>query len=699
MKNKSNKVTSKLAGLLILCSIMFSAVVLMNQYDQMIKFDANIFNNYYVASDLGEKTLQRYYDAYKDELTFEEIYDKMLNEESEFTYDKEYYEDFLTIREYRETAGGLEYELVTSDREVSTLPKDVSAMFEDDITAEESEKLLANYYMIAKLKFDENGNITVIHELGSTGTRLFDTYADSLYDEGIKIKDADVILAISKAPINTGAFGYEIARGYQHGILKTLPFYLIGISLILVTLVFAMPYKTLSQLRTYKVMTRLPLEFTLLAIPIAIVLQLIFTVSVLMIATQASDYKQILLDTLLFDDKMVEQMILGINYLSWISFFTLLVCSLFIVKEMMAKGLGNAIKEHSLIVQLVKKLFISLKQLFAYIAQINFNEPYQQRLLAIVGVNFIIISILNALWFFGIVGAIIYSVVIYVLLSKVYTRVQQDYKILVSDIQTLAAGQLDKSLNQDYGIFNPIKKEIADIQKGFATAVREEVKSQNMKTELVANVSHDLKTPLTSIVTYVDLLKTDTLTDELRQEYLDIIDRKAERLRVLIEDLFEMSKATSGNITLNLEDVNIVALLKQTVFELEDNLTAANIMMKQQSSSDKVMVKLDSMRTYRVFENLVLNICKYSLPNSRAYIEVDETQTEVYITFKNISSEEITQSSDRLKERFVRGDQSRTTEGSGLGLAICESFVTLQGGRFDILIDGDLFKVMIVFPK
>ena len=699
MKNKSNKVTVKLVGLLILLSIIFSAAGLMNQYDQMIKFDANIFNDYYVASNLGGKTLQYYYDAYKDELTFKEIYDKMLNEESEFTHDKEYYEDFLTIREYRETTDGLEYELVTSDREVSTLPKDVSAMFEEGLTTEESEKLLANYYMIAKLKFDAVGNITVIHELGSTGTRLFDTYADSLYGEGIKIKDADIILAIPKVPINTGTFGYEIATGYQYGILKTLPFYLIGISLIVVTLVFAMPYKTLNQLRTYKVMTRLPLEFTLLAIPIAVVLQLMFTVSVLMIATQASDAKQLMLDTLLFDDKMVEQMILGINYLSWISFFTLLVFSLFIVKEMLAKGVGNAIKEHSLIARLVKKFFISLKQLFAYLAQINFSEPYQQRLLAIVGVNFIIISILSALWFFGIVGAIIYSVVIYVLLSKVYTKVQQDYKILVSDIQTLAAGQLDKNLNQDYGIFNPIKKEIADIQKGFATAVREEVKSQNMKTELVANVSHDLKTPLTSIVTYVDLLKTDTLTDELRQEYLDIIDRKAERLRVLIEDLFEMSKATSGNITLNLEDVNIVALLKQTVFELEDNLTAANIVMKQQSSSDKVIVKLDSMRTYRVFENLVLNICKYSLPNSRAYIEVVETPTEVHITFKNISSEEITQSSDRLKERFVRGDQSRTTEGSGLGLAICESFVTLQGGTFDILIDGDLFKVMIIFPK
>ena len=214
-----------------------------------------------------------------------------------------------------------------------------------------------------------------------------------------------------------------------------------------------------------------------------------------------------------------------------------------------------------------------------------------------------------------------------------------------------------------------------------------------MKTDLISNVSHDLKTPLTAIITYADLLKDENLSEEKRKQYIETLDRKAQRLQVLIEDLFEMSKATSGNITLNIENIDVIALMKQTLLELEDKLEEANL------SEGKVILPLDSQRTFRVFENLVINMTKYAMPNTRVFIDIIENKDNVEIIMKNMAAEEITFNVDTIAERFVRGDESRNTEGSGLGLAIAKSFVELQGGIFNISVDGDLFKVKIVFVK
>uniref|UniRef100_UPI000FED0C69 sensor histidine kinase n=1 Tax=Paraclostridium sordellii TaxID=1505 RepID=UPI000FED0C69 len=274
-----------------------------------------------------------------------------------------------------------------------------------------------------------------------------------------------------------------------------------------------------------------------------------------------------------------------------------------------------------------------------------------------------------------------------------------NYNILLDMTKEIANGNLDVKIDKDLGVFDVLKKEIENIQAGLKKAVNEEVKSQKMKTELISNVSHDLKTPLTSIITYVDLLKDENLSEEDRKTYLETLDRKSERLRVLIEDLFEVSKANSGNVSLNIIDVDIISLMKQTLLEVDDKFKESDLKIRTNFPSEKVMMKLDSQRMFRVFENLLINISKYAMPSSRVYIDIVNESEFVKISFKNMTEEEIKFNVEDLVERFVRGDKSRNTEGSGLGLAIAKSFVELQGGRFKISVDGDLFKVTIIFKK
>ena len=216
-----------------------------------------------------------------------------------------------------------------------------------------------------------------------------------------------------------------------------------------------------------------------------------------------------------------------------------------------------------------------------------------------------------------------------------------------------------------------------------------------MKTELITNVSHDLKTPLTAIITYVNLLKNPHISEEERKSYVDILDQKTQRLKVLTDDLFEVSKAQSGNITMNFMDVDVVSLMKQVRLEMEDQIADSGLLFRWNLPEEKIIMNLDGQRTYRVFVNLISNILKYSMPNSRVFIDVMPDKSSVQICFRNISMAELDFDVERLTDRFVRGDASRNTEGSGLGLAIAKSFVELQHGTFKIDVDGDLFKVTI----
>ena len=248
--------------------------------------------------------------------------------------------------------------------------------------------------------------------------------------------------------------------------------------------------------------------------------------------------------------------------------------------------------------------------------------------------------------------------------------------------------------------FTTLADNINNIRDGLDKAIDSQLRSERMKSELITNVSHDLKTPLTSIINYIELIKNEeNITPEYLKDYVNVLDSKSKRLKVLIEDLFEASKASSGNIELNMEKIDIIQLLRQSIGELEEKLSEANLDLKINVPEDKVYVRADGRRLYRVLENLLSNISKYSLPNTRVYIDITEVEGRVKLIMKNISSYELNFDPEEIMERFKRADDSRNTEGSGLGLAIARDLVKLQGGEFVIDIDGDLFKSIIEFDS
>ena len=228
-------------------------------------------------------------------------------------------------------------------------------------------------------------------------------------------------------------------------------------------------------------------------------------------------------------------------------------------------------------------------------------------------------------------------------------------------------------------------------------AVETSLKDERMKTELITNVSHDLKTPLTSIINYIELLKKEEIESEDAKHYIEVLDGKAQRLKHLTEDLVEAAKATSGNIELNMMVIDFRELMTQALGEFEERFKEKELELIASQPEEPVRIMADGRRLYRVLENVLQNVCKYAMPKTRVYIELLKQQEKAVFTIKNVSQAPLNISSEELMERFTRGDESRTTEGSGLGLSIAKDLTALQNGKFDIILDGDLFKVVIEF--
>lgn len=268
-------------------------------------------------------------------------------------------------------------------------------------------------------------------------------------------------------------------------------------------------------------------------------------------------------------------------------------------------------------------------------------------------------------------------------------------------LQNIYEGKTEIQLDEKElkGTLKEMSIYIKDIANGFSNAIEQNVKAERLKAELITNVSHDIKTPLTSIINYVDLLKKENIQDEKIRNYIDILDQKSKRLKKLTEDVVEASKASSGNLKLNIEEIDLIELLNQTIGEFKDKFEEKNLKIVVQKPKENVKIKADSRYIYRIVENLFTNITKYTVEDSRVYIDIIENGENYDITIKNISKEKLNITSEELMQRFVRGDKSRNTEGSGLGLSIAQSLTSLQGGKLTIKIDGDLFKVNIRWPK
>ena len=346
---------------------------------------------------------------------------------------------------------------------------------------------------------------------------------------------------------------------------------------------------------------------------------------------------------------------LAVNFLGWAAVFFMEYICVAQLRQLFC-GPVYYIKNRLLVILFVRWIWKKCKKLYHYVTDIDINEDLHKSIIKIILANAVIVTIICCMWFAGIFGVIVYSIILYILLKKYGKKLQGQYQSISN-------------------------------------------KSQQMKYELITNVSHDLKTPLTAIITYVDLLKNPDLTEEERKSYVETLDLKSQRLKVLIEDLFEVSKANSGNVQMNFMDVDVVKLMKEVRVEMSDKIEQSNLDFRFNLPEEKVILSLDGQRTYRIFENLLNNVIKYAMPFTRVYVDIVNGDSEVVITFKNMSAQELNFDAEHLTERFVRGDSSRNSEGSGLGLAIAKSFTELQNGQFDISIDGDLFKVTIRFRK
>ncbi|MFC4619155.1 sensor histidine kinase [Camelliibacillus cellulosilyticus] len=319
------------------------------------------------------------------------------------------------------------------------------------------------------------------------------------------------------------------------------------------------------------------------------------------------------------------------------------------------------------------------------------------------------------LFFIGIIGASGFGIAIviaepatfpiYVLLFIIFTLptlfifIKQigNFNRLVNYTSDLVNGHADQDLViKGKSIVAKLAGHINTLKHGVSHLQKEQAKSERLKTELITNVSHDLRTPLTSIITYSELLKTPNLSDEDREAYLEIIDRKSKRLKVLIDDLFEASKMASGAIELVKEKIDVVQLLQQALAENDETIQGSNLQLRVTTPEQPVTAIVDGQKLWRVFDNLIGNILKYSLEKTRVYISVKTEQERTVITFKNVSKYELSENIDELFERFKRGDTSRHTDGSGLGLAIAKSIIDLHDGIMDIDVDGDLFKVTVI---
>lgn len=356
----------------------------------------------------------------------------------------------------------------------------------------------------------------------------------------------------------------------------------------------------------------------------------------------------------------------------------------------------DAIKSVSLILGDATSLIDKVKNFYHYLNDINFDDESNRRVLLLILFNLLIMLL------FGRLGALFfipYCLILFYIFTTRQKKHRDNFKAVKDITSRISNGEFDEPVDEELGVYEPLKDDLRNIQHGIEEAVAKELTSQRMKNELITNVSHDLKTPLTAIISYIDLLKNTEITEEERESYLATLEKSADRLKHLIEDLFDISKANSGNVSLEYMEVDLISLLKQVEMECRSTLENRELTIKHQFSDEKILLDLDPQKACRIFENLISNAAKYSLEHTRIFITVMDFDTRIDVEIKNVSKEELDFTPEEIVERFTRGDKSRNTEGSGLGLAIAKSFTELMNGNMRIDIDGDVFKVQISFYK
>jgi signal transduction histidine kinase len=297
-------------------------------------------------------------------------------------------------------------------------------------------------------------------------------------------------------------------------------------------------------------------------------------------------------------------------------------------------------------------------------------------------------------WFWIIYLPILYVATVYLLLKESHGR-----QLVKEGLLQMADGNLDYQFDTTQLSHDNLEmaEALNHLNEGMKKAVDAQMKSERLKTDLITNVSHDIKTPLTSIINYVDLLKRENIEDEKIAGYIKVLEQKSARLKQLTEDLVDASKISSGNVEIQLQEIDLCEFLQQVNGEFEEKFESKNLQMVCKFPDSPLPILADGRHLFRVFDNLYNNAFKYAMTGTRVYIEIAKEEDKTVFTMRNISENPLNCSADELMERFVRGDVSRTTQGSGLGLEIARNLVQLQNGRLELYLDGDLFKVKIFF--
>lgn len=734
IKLKSNKEIYKSKGiiaiLVMIAIIVTSALGMCSSYkiiDKSAKSKkVNYFNEYGFANLIAESSYALYYDSMKENEN-QSASDFLLDIKKNITEEADEYSSYIqealnnNIDQFnRETLGwnndaNLKYYYYNTINNKTNTTLNENVKFENN-NIDLSEVNKDKYQFYAVVNFDNNGNVDVSEINGGDKEVLKSNIECSLidirneydisnsdYEEGyynidIKpIKNMTFVYAVPKTitSYDNIRWGIENADISIYESMGAGGAFIIAGIVALIALIF--PIKKAKSTILFRKISKIPFEVWIIIIGLAIA-ALGPLAGQLIKATLNGDLQVIFVE--IIPSLIIPERIIWIfNFIIWLLSYSAVFFFVLVIKYVFNVGVIDYIKERTIFGMVIMLCVMIIKRTLDEITKVDLREKNNKLIIKLLAINAVILLIITSIWFFGIPVVILYSVILFFIIRKYVDKISEKYSKLREATSKIAEGNLDVKIEEDLGLFEPFKGDLEKIQCGFKKAVDEEVKSQRMKTDLISNVSHDLKTPLTAIITYADLLKDENLSDEKRKQYIETLDRKAQRLQVLIENLFEVSKATSGNITLNIENIDVVSLMKQTLFELEDKLEEASLLVRKNMPKEKVILPLDSQRTFRVFENLIINITKYAMPNTRVFIDIIENEDDVAIIMKNMAAEEITFNVDTIAERFVRGDESRNTEGSGLGLAIAKSFVELQGGTFNISVDGDLFKVKIVFVK
>lgn len=734
IKLKSNKEIYKSKGiiaiLVMIAIIVTSALGMCSSYkiiDKSAKSKkVNYFNEYGFANLIAESSYALYYDSMKENEN-QSASDFLLDIKKNITEEADEYSSYIqealnnNIDQFnRETLGwnndaNLKYYYYNTINNKTNTTLNENVKFENN-NIDLSEVNKDKYQFYAVVNFDNNGNVDVSEINGGDKEVLKSNIECSLidirneydisnsdYEEGyynidIKpIKNMTFVYAVPKTitSYDNIRWGIENADISIYESMGAGGAFIIAGIVALIALIF--PIKKAKSTILFRKISKIPFEVWIIIIGLAIA-ALGPLAGQLIKATLNGDLQVIFVE--IIPNLIIPERIIWIfNFIIWLLSYSAVFFFVLVIKYVFNVGVIDYIKERTIFGMVIMLCVRIIKRTLDEITKVDLREKNNKLIIKLLAINAVILLIITSIWFFGIPVVILYSVILFFIIRKYVDKISEKYSKLREATSKIAEGNLDVKIEEDLGLFEPFKGDLEKIQCGFKKAVDEEVKSQRMKTDLISNVSHDLKTPLTAIITYADLLKDENLSDEKRKQYIETLDRKAQRLQVLIENLFEVSKATSGNITLNIENIDVVSLMKQTLFELEDKLEEASLLVRKNMPKERVILPLDSQRTFRVFENLIINITKYAMPNTRVFIDIIENEDDVAIIMKNMAAEEITFNVDTIAERFVRGDESRNAEGSGLGLAIAKSFVELQGGTFNISVDGDLFKVKIVFVK